>query len=277
MPELPEVETVVRGVRPKLVGRRIRSVPLASPLMVASPRSFAKRLCGHQVLAMDRVGKWMFVRLSSTDTLVLHLGMTGHLEVTAATAALVPHTHLRLELDDGAEQLRFSDPRRFGEIVLYRPEEWQARFGDDKLGPDALAIKPRQLAQRLAKTRRNLKSALMDQRVVAGVGNIYADEILFAARLAPSARADSLSDDQARTLHRQMGRILRRSIAANGTTIRDYVTSQGAPGEFQSRLMVYGRADLPCKNCSTRIELIRTIVSGRATYWCPRCQKNGSV
>lgn len=274
MPELPEVETVVRDVRPHVVGGRILRVRHASPLMIASPRQFASRLKGETILALDRVGKWMFLRLAGGDTLVLHLGMTGRLAVQEPNAVVAPHTHLRIQFDDGGRELRFCDPRRFGEVVLYRPEEWERRFGDGRLGPDALRITAKQLSAAFAKSNRNLKSVLLDQRVVAGVGNIYADEILYAARLAPSTRARDLNPDQIQRLRRCMRAILERSIAANGTTIRDYVTGQGVPGEFQNRLAVYGRADQPCKNCSTRIELIRTIVSGRSTYWCPRCQSN---
>lgn len=269
MPELPEVETVVRGIRPKLVGRTICHVK-SSRLMIRPKRHFHTRLTGQTVQALDRHGKWMFLRLGNGETLVMHLGMTGVLSVEATTAPVALHTHLRLGLDDGKEEMRFCDPRRFGELVLCTAAEWHARF--QQLGPDALQITPKQLHRVFEKTSRNLKAVLLDQRSVAGIGNIYADEVLHAAGLAPTTRGNEVSRQEAERLVRCIRRILKRSISANGTTIRNYVTGEGVPGEFQARLRVYGRANQPCKTCSASIVLSRDIVSGRATYWCPNCQ-----
>lgn len=234
--------------------------------------SFKKALAGESLARLERHGKWMFFRLSGGNTLVIHLGMTGRLGVFAADEALLPHTHLRLALDDGSQELRFVDPRRFGELCLYSPDRWSERFGPKKLGPDALKITQRQYHEILATTERRLKAILLDQRSVAGIGNIYADEILFAARINPSRRGCELANAEVASLHQATGAVLRQAIRHNGTSIRDYVTGEGVPGEFQEFLRVYGRAELPCRVCSTPIQRTRTIVSGRSTHWCPICQ-----
>ena len=273
MPELPEVETVVRAIRPRTVGRVIRGVPHASPLMARTDTGrFAERLRGRRIERLDRHGKWMFFHLSDEAVFVAHLGMTGRLGIAERDAESAPHTHLRLRLGDGAEELRFSDARRFGELWVYRPDAWYRRFGPHRLGPDALRITTGDLAKRLRLARRRLKAVLLDQRAVAGIGNIYADEVLFESSLNPARSANRLRPEESARLHHAVGSVLRRAIRCNGTSIRDYVTAEGVPGEFQERLNVYGRADLPCKKCSTRIELTRTVVTGRATYWCPVCQ-----
>jgi formamidopyrimidine-DNA glycosylase len=273
MPELPEVETVVRQLRPELVGRAIRRVVHVSALMAKSELGpFESLLPRRQIERLERHGKWMFLRLSDGNTLVVHLGMTGRLGIVGARTRPLPHTHLRLALDDGARELRFSDPRRFGELLLVGPATFAEQFGLGRLGPDATRITRRQLAEIFAGTRRCLKAVLLDQRSLAGIGNIYADEILFEAGLYPGRLGRDLASSDIERVHRAMGRVLRRAIRHNGTSIRDYVTGNGVPGEFQNYLNVYGRADQPCKKCSTAIELIRTVVRGRATFWCPACQ-----
>lgn len=273
MPELPEVETVVRQIRPATLGRAIERVVYAARSMARSELgSFSQALTGATIERIDRHGKWMFLRLGGERTLVVHLGMTGRLGVVPAAAPIARHTHLRLLLSDSTE-LRFSDARRFGELWLVGPEQFAERFGPDRLGPDALAVSLRQLRAGLSRTRRALKAALLDQRLVAGIGNIYADEILFSARLHPATIACRLEATEVSRLRRVMNSVLRRAIRYNGTSIRDYVTAQGAPGEFQQRLCVYGRVDRPCKVCATPIQLTRKVVSGRATYWCPTCQR----
>lgn len=273
MPELPEVETIVRRIRPRVVGREVVRVVHASNKMARSTvGSFRRGLAGRRFVAMDRHGKWMFLGLDDANTLVVHLGMTGRLSLADADDPSAPHTHLRLLLSIGRQELRFSDSRRFGELYLCNATERKTRFGPTHLGPDALAIRPRDLAHRLTHTRRSIKAALLDQRVVAGVGNIYADEILFAAAIAPMTPAWRAVQPSGAPLLKAVRDVLNAAIRHNGTTIRDYVTADGVPGQFQQRLAVYGRDKQPCRRCATAIELSRTIVSGRATYWCPRCQ-----
>lgn len=274
MPELPEVETVVRGLRPLLEGRRILDVRHASTIMARSAHGrFDELLPRRTILRLDRHGKWMFFRLSDGQTLVIHLGMTGRLAVTPSDQAAVPHTHLRLSLEgDPIEELRFVDPRRFGEILVCDGTAMEERFGAHRLGPEALRVNVRQWRKVLDSSKRVLKAVLLDQRAIAGIGNIYADEILFDCGIYPGRRALSLKDEERARLARSVRRVLRRAIEGHGTTIRDYVTAHGVPGEFQNRLNVYGRANQPCKRCKERIELHRGIVTGRATYFCPRCQ-----
>jgi formamidopyrimidine-DNA glycosylase len=236
---------------------------------------FERSLRGVSIERIDRQGKWMFFRLSADRTLVIHLGMTGHLSVDPAPASIEPHTHFRLLLEPGNEELRFIDPRRFGELLLLCPTEMAGRFGPDKLGPDALEVSAEHMGAELSRTKRTIKSVLLDQRVVAGIGNIYADEILFATGIHPAARADRLSGDGVDRLVSATRQVLRAAIRAGGSTIRDYVDATGRPGEFQNRHFVYGREGEPCRRCPEKIRLDRTVVSGRSTHFCPGCQTFG--
>lgn len=273
MPELPEVETVVRDVRPQTVGRTISKVVHASAKMSDQPRrELARGLEGERILALDRHGKWMFFRLPRSMTLVVHLGMTGRLAIYAADAPRLPHTHVRLALEDGRFELRFCDPRRFGEFGLYDRSRFSARFGAGKLGPDARFVTKSQLSQALGRSGRNLKAALLDQKTVAGLGNIYVDEALFRARLSPRRRGRDLSGPELARLTAAIRSVLRQAIDRHGSSIRDFLVGEGTPGEYHHYLQVYGRGNQPCKKCSTAIELDRRIVSGRASHFCPRCQ-----
>ena len=278
MPELPEVETVVRDVRPLATGRRIAAVAHASPLMAVSVREpFETELPGRTLEALRRHGKWMFFDLSGApagDVLVVHLGMTGRLSVVDADEPVTRHTHLRLALDGGGE-LRFADPRRFGELLLYDADRMHRRFGPHALGPDALTVRLPALRTRLAGSRRRIKAALLDQKTVAGIGNIYADEALFAARVHPAEPAGTVVGERLRKLAAEIRKVLRRSLAHHGTSVRDYVTGRGVPGEFQNHLKVYGRGGQPCRRCEAELVLDRTILNGRATVYCPVCQEPG--
>ncbi|QDU59486.1 Formamidopyrimidine-DNA glycosylase [Planctomycetes bacterium Pan216] len=272
MPELPEVETVVRQIRPKTLGRQILSVRKASASMADCPfGTFRKHLPGQTIERLDRHGKWMFFRLSDGNTLVIHLGMTGRLGIAHHGEPPAKHTHLRLDLGV-EEELRFSDPRRFGELCLYDSSTMHERFGPHRLGPDSTTITPKAWETAIRKSRRPIKAILLDQRAVAGLGNIYVDEILFDGQVAPARLGVTITTEEAKRLHRSMRLVLGRALKHQGTSIRDYVTGQGVPGDFQRYLRVYGRANQPCKNCSAPIELTRTVVSGRATHWCPICQ-----
>lgn len=271
MPELPEVETVVRGLRPGVVGRRVAGVITDASGMVQAPRQFRQKLTGQRFERIDRHGKWMFFRLSDGPTLVLHLGMTGRLEVVERRLPLMAHTHLRVRLDDGRE-LRFVDPRRFGTIRFCEADEFTREFGPTRLGPEATRVALGYMEQVLRGTERRIKAVLLDQRRIAGIGNIYADEILYAARVHPARPGRSLYPDEIDAIHRAIKRVLARAIRHQGTSIRDYVTAHGVPGAFQKRLAVYGRAGLACKSCPVGVELSREIIPGRATHFCPACQ-----
>jgi len=275
MPELPEVETVVRGLRPLLEGRTIAKCTHASRLMIDGDSAlFVKRLSGRRCLRIDRQGKWIFCRLDDGQTLAIHLGMTGRLSVEPIDREILPHTHLRLCLAGDGDELRFRDPRRFGEIVLLAHDSLDERFGPDRLGPDALSVKTSHLVACMESTARAVKAVLLDQRTLAGVGNIYADEALYEAKLHPGRPGRQLTKAEIQRLATAVRAVLKRAIQSGGSTIRDYVDASGEPGSFQNQHRVYGREGKPCKRCRSPIELDRSIVSGRSTHWCRVCQAN---
>lgn len=293
MPELPEVETLRRSLEPRLVGRRIvRATLHRRDVLVlpgdpeggfsraragARPVRFRARdlLAGARVTGLVRRGKQLGVvgRVDPGDqpALCVHLGMSGRLLWAPAGArpALVDHVHASWRLDDGS-RLVFRDPRRFGGLWAFASvgELERARWG--RLGPDALGVTARALAGALAGSRRAIKGALLDQGVVAGVGNIYADEALFAAAIDPRREAGSLDPDQTQALARQLRRVLRRAVRARGSTLRDYVDAEGRAGAFQLSHAVYGRAGQACRSCGGVLE--SGLVAQRTTVWCPACQ-----
>jgi formamidopyrimidine-DNA glycosylase len=272
VPELPEVETVVRDLRAGLVGRRISSVRVGSlALRRHWQRKWGSQLIGRRVGEVRRRGKWIVVVLDRGLHLVLHLGMTGQLIVVAAGEPLANHTHVVLDLDGGRRQLRFRDIRRFGSATLF-PERTRLDqfFQDVGLGPEPFDLDLRYWRQRLSATRRNLKAVLLDQRVVAGVGNIYADESLYEARLHPARSGLEITPGEASRLRRAIVKVLKRAIDKRGSSIRDYVGGSGLRGEYQEEFRVYGQDGKPCPRCHTPIERMR--LAGRSTHFCPRCQ-----
>jgi formamidopyrimidine-DNA glycosylase len=273
VPELPEVETTVRDLRPLIAGRRIRSVAV-SPHALRRPWSpqWERLLVGRRIRAVGRRGKWIILDLDRDLALVFHLGMTGRLTAVSADETQLPHTHIVLALDGGRQQLRFTDIRRFGSASLFAgPETLQRFFAESGLGPEPFDLAPEYWQRRLTATDRCLKAALLDQRVVAGVGNIYADEALFEARLHPARIASTLTRGEAGRLRRAIVTVLNRAINLRGTTIRNYVGGSGLKGLYQEKKRVYGRTGQSCVHCGTSIERIR--LAGRSTHFCPRCQK----
>jgi formamidopyrimidine-DNA glycosylase len=265
MPELPEVHTVVQTLAPRVVGRMVLRVVHARADMI-TPTGFdlAAALTGRKVTDLLRRGKRIVFHLDDANAFFIHLGMTGRLSVAPATAPLEIHTHLILDLSEN-QQLRFRDPRRLGEI------RWLGcTLGDDSMGPEPLAMRTSHLAARLARTGRAIKNALMDQSVVAGLGNIYVDESLFAAGIHPLTPADTLSKEQIAALSRSIKKVLRRAIRHRGSTLRDYVDADGVAGGFQRLHRVYDRKGKPCPACKTPID--RLVLGGRSTHFCPRCQ-----
>jgi formamidopyrimidine-DNA glycosylase len=272
VPELPEVETITRDLRPLLVGRRIVAVRRTTTVALRRPwdEKWAGRLAGQTVTAIRRRGKWIILHLESAGFLVVHLGMTGQLVVTAADVEQAPHTHLVFDLDDG-RQLRFRDTRRFGSATLFEDDaEVEAFFVANGLGPEPEDLAPKAWRAALDGTERSIKAVLMDQSVVAGVGNIYADEALFQARLHPARRACDLSSAEADRLRKAIVTVLHTAIERRGSTIRDYVGGSGLAGGYQDEFRVYGRTDEPCPRCKTPIVCIR--LAGRSSHYCPRCQ-----
>jgi formamidopyrimidine-DNA glycosylase len=273
VPELPEVETVVRDLRPLLVGRRIASVQVSrKKLRRRWSASWGPRLTGRQVAEIQRRGKWILVVLEEGLHLVIHLGMTGQLLVKPAQEPLAAHTHLVFALDQGEQQLRFRDVRRFGSATLFPDLEGVEHFFQQAaLGPEPFDLDPGYWKQCLTATRRCLKAVLLDQRVVAGVGNIYADEALFEARLHPARPGQALTAGEANRLRRAIATVLGRAIEKRGSSIRNYLGGSGLKGQYQEEFRAYGRTGQPCSRCRTPIQQIR--LAGRSTHFCPQCQR----
>lgn len=275
MPELPEVETVVRDLRPKLIDRRLVTVKRGSKHSLRRPwdSAWSAAIAGRRIAAVQRRGKWILVELDDEAILVFHLGMTGQLTVVPAAAPRADHTHLIFTLDDGEGELRFRDVRRFGSVTLIADRAaLEEFFVGVKLGPEPFAVAAKYWRDRLRGTKRCLKAVLLDQSVAAGIGNIYADESLFQARLHPARTACDLDDAEADRLRRAVAAVLRRAIERRGSSIRDYVGGSGLQGEYQNEFRVYGRTGEPCSRCGTAIECRR--LAGRSSHFCPKCQKN---
>jgi formamidopyrimidine-DNA glycosylase len=273
MPELPEVESVRRQLEPALVGRCFERVSIDDPRLVRpyEPAEVAAELEGEHVAAVERRGKYLVVRFESGRVLLIHLRMTGSL-LSAANGSLPddPHRRAVVNLDDGSD-VAYHDVRRFGTWLLLEPGEAEpylaARVGDEPL--DALFTAAR-LGERLAGRRSSLKAALLDQRTLAGMGNIYVDEALWRARLNPLRPASGLDRNELRRLHRGIRAALEHGLARQGSTLRDYRLPDGSGGSMQDEFRVYGRRDEPCDRCGTLIA--RTQVAGRTTWFCPTCQ-----
>ncbi len=270
MPELPEVEHLARDLAPRILGMTIRDIRCHFPAVVdPDPECFGEALRGRRIEGLHRHGKYLFLMLDRDMFLALHLRMTGQFLIVPQAESADKHTHLELLLADRKWKIVFRDVRKFGRLELL--DGSPARFIEKKkLGADALGISARQLYQLFQKTSRGIKAALLDQRILAGLGNIYTDEILFRERISPLRKASSLDLDQVASLRRTIRAVLRSAIRRRGTTISDYVDAGGQRGSFQNSLLVYSRAGLPCPRCGTSI--IKSRVAGRGTYSCPNCQ-----
>lgn len=270
MPELPEVETTRRGVAPHVVGRRIaRLAVYDSRLRWPVPSDLGRRLIGRTVDGVDRRSKYLLFRLG-TDTLLVHLGMTGSLRVFREAPARRPHDHVDIVLDDGTV-LRYNDPRRFG-ALLWVPAPAEAHPLLASLGPEPFdAAFDADYLWRGTRTRTAaIKLALMDNGLVVGVGNIYANESLFRAGIRPTRPARRVSRARLASLVDAVRAVLAEAIAKGGSTLRDYVDARGEPGYFQLDYFVYGRDGEPCRVCGTPIRMRR--IGARASFYCPRCQ-----
>jgi formamidopyrimidine-DNA glycosylase len=274
MPELPEVETVARDLRGAVLGRRIDEVQLLRPDVVKTPPAevFTSVLKGQRVVGVDRRGKYLLLGLDGGDELMVHLGMTGHLLVCDADAPLPKHTHLRARLDDSRE-LRFDDVRRFGRIAygsraLLEESRVLPPLGLEPLSDD---FSVPEFERIMRSTTRSIKAALLDQTRVAGLGNIYIDEACFLAGVRPTRRCNRLTRAQRHALHAAIQTVLAGAIRNRGSSIDDYRDVWNARGTNQERLMVYGRGGQPCLRCGALLK--RTVVAGRTTVYCARCQR----
>lgn len=271
MPELPEVETTRRGLAPHAKKRRIVELAVYEPrLRWPVPPELPRAVAGRRIEQVGRRAKYLLLKLES-GTLLLHLGMSGNLRAVPAATPRLKHDHFDLVLDSGMA-LRFNDPRRFGSLLYTAGDPRQHLLLKD-LAPEPLAKTfDADYLWRITRGRRvALKQLLMNSRLVVGVGNIYASEALFRARLKPQRRAASLTRAEAARLVRAVRTVLKLAIRAGGTTLRDYLGADGAPGYFRQRLYVYERKGRPCRRCGTPV---RGLTQGqRSTYYCPRCQQ----
>ncbi len=268
MPELPEVETVRRQLEGALVGRKIKRVECSRPsyFFVTSPARLRGGLEGKTVRALARHGKAMVAHLSDESRLLLHLGMTGQL--VAGPLEQDGHVHLILHLPK-RKVISFRDVRKFGKVEWIPAGKSSRRL--DKLGPDALSLSPEVLVEALRGRKVAIKSALLNQELLAGVGNIYADEALFSAKIRPTRAAGRLSRKEVEVLAREIRELLERAVSQGGSTINDYLKPDGELGGFQDFHRVYGKTGEPCVHCRTA--LIRKVIGGRSTHYCPTCQR----
>jgi formamidopyrimidine-DNA glycosylase len=286
MPELPEVETVRRGLEPVLDGARLAQVEARRPdLRFPLPPRFVKRLTGARVEALSRRAKYLLWRLDTGETLIVHLGMTGRFEIAGADRSRPgvfrqaasyedKHAHVLFQTDRG-DRVTFFDARRFGYMDLVSTAEldqsrWLAGLGPEPLGNGFNAA---HLAQAFEGKVQNVKATLLDQRIVAGLGNIYVCEVLHRARISPSTPAGRISMRRLETLAAAVRQVLEEAIAAGGSTLRDYARADGELGYFQHSFQVYGREDEPCLTPGCRGVVRRKVQAGRSTFFCPVCQK----
>ena len=282
MPELPEVETIARGVHARVRGDRIAEAWFGShrePFKTPPARQ-AKSLEGRAILAVHRTGKHIVCELgparggvagrqdlAPSAQWIVHLGMTGRLLVTDSDAPVAPHTHARLSLDSGRE-LRFVDPRRFGRLEF---RNLAAEEGFAGPGAEPLTIEAAEFGVLFKGRRLSIKAALLNQSLLAGVGNIYADESLFRAGIRPGKSAGRLTKAELERLRIALRAVLEHAIELGGSSVSDYVDAEGAPGFFQLEHCVYRRTGQPCRHCGTEIK--RIVIAGRSTHYCPRCQR----
>jgi formamidopyrimidine-DNA glycosylase len=278
VPELPEVETIRLKLEPHLVGRRFDRVEITDSRLVRpfEPLAVAAELEGERVEALERRGKYLIVRFESGRALLIHLRMTGSLR-HAKRGSLAEDSHRRavVNLDDGSD-VAYRDVRRFGTWLLLEPGELEPYLGQ-KVGREPLerSFTAKHLGERLRNRRAPLKAALLDQRTVAGLGNIYVDEALWRARLHPLRPAETLDAEEVAQVTRAIKETLRAGISRQGASLRDYAIPDGGRGRMQDRFRVYGRAGRPCTRCGTPIDKIRA--GGRGTWYCPSCQRLESV
>jgi formamidopyrimidine-DNA glycosylase len=271
MPELPEVETIAAGLRARIAGREIAEMRISLPkLLRATTPADLRALEGAAVTAVRRRGKILILECGER-ALLFHLKMTGRFLWVGRDAPADAHTHLVIAFAGSDEELRFHDVRKFGFLRCVAKEGINACDEIRPLGPDPIEIDRPSFEARLSGRRGRLKSLLLNQRFLAGIGNIYADEMLFAARLHPRTAAERLRPEERRRLWASMRAVLRRAVAAGGSSIRDYRGVGGEVGDFQTRHRVYGRSGQPCRRCGASVR--RIVLGGRSTFFCPVCQR----
>jgi formamidopyrimidine-DNA glycosylase len=275
MPELPEVETVARGLQASVAGRRIVSVTLRKTDFIDDPMLLERELPGRTIERIERYGKFMLLHLAARQNsdspvpqaLLVHLGMTGNLMPSFAAQPFEKHTHTAFLLDDGRE-LRYIDARRFGRMAFLSGETLAAEL--ERFGADPLEVSPKEFAERIRTSKARIKAMLLDQSVLRGVGNIYADESLWRAKIHPAKSGARLAPEETEILRKALQAILLKAIAMRGSSISDFMDTDGLPGDYQRHHRAYGREGKKCYRCGTPIR--RMIVAGRSSFFCPTCQ-----
>lgn len=274
MPELPEVETIVRTLSPKLTGLTFTGAEIFLPKIIRAPQKtndFTNALAGRKIEHVGRRGKYLLFTLSEDFSLLFHLRMTGSLVYCRADQPEAKHTHVIMALDNG-DVLRYADIRQFGGIWLLSQDGLKQLSGYKELGVEPLdeTFTVNYLRRILKAQRRRIKPLLLDQTLIAGLGNIYADEVLHKAKINPEALVSSLNQRAVSKLYKSIRSVLQEGIDNRGTTISDYIDGEGQPGNYQNKLSVYGREGQPCNNCGTAI--VRKKIGGRSSFFCPSCQ-----
>lgn len=271
MPELPEVETIVRNLQKKLPGLEIAEViVLLKKCIQGSSANFQKALRGKKISQVERRGKNIILHLQNNQAVIIHLRMTGSLRFLPPETPMDKHTHLLFSFQNYPWQLRFIDQRQFGRWHLEAKGQKGELKSLKKLGPEPLQINKEEFLEMMMGKRRMIKALLLDQTFLAGIGNIYADEVLFRSGIHPRQRTEILDRKKIAKLFFNLQNLLQEAIRRGGTSVRTYVDAQGSPGGFQKFLLVYGREGEKCRKCGTFI--IREKIAGRSTYYCPRCQ-----
>jgi formamidopyrimidine-DNA glycosylase len=272
MPELPEVETIAKGLKKVLVGKKIEDVKVVFPgIIKEDSKSFRRHVVQTKVIGVRRRGKFILIDLSNGKTILLHLGMTGSCLFLRRSNPLDKHDHLTVALCRSQKELRYNDQRKFGRIKSFSTSNQESISDLRGLGPEPLEVSANDFVDLLRKRKGRIKPALLNQHIVAGLGNIYADESLFEARIHPLQRIDKISPRKLKVLHQAIQKILKRAIRAGGSSIENYCNINGEIGSFQLRHKVYGREGLLCKSCKAKIKRIK--ISQRSSHFCPRCQK----
>jgi len=274
MPELPEVETIVRGLNESILNKSFNHIKIHTPVIFApSSEIVYNKLLKSTITELFRQGKYIFIKTKRNEEscwLMIHLRMTGQLMLTNADSVIDKHTHIELFFPDYNQKLIYRDIRKFGrwQILENTPQEYLAIH---KVAPDALTIDFAPFYTKISKRKGHIKALLLDQSLVAGIGNIYADEILFRSQIQPAAEGQNLSQKQYKIIYQNMQSVLAEAVLKGGTSFSDYVNSFGQKGQFQLELMVYQRDKQPCRKCGNLIS--KTKIAGRGTHFCPVCQQ----
>ena len=272
MPEMPEVETVRRTLLPLIKGKTIKEVTVWYPkIITGDAKEFKRQLVGKKITTIDRYAKYLLIRLSGNLTVVSHLRMEGKYRLVKINTKKDKHDHVQIVFSDNSA-LRYNDVRKFGRMQLIKTGTEKEKTGISKLGaePNSAAFTVSYLQNGLVRKKKNIKNTLLDQSVVAGLGNIYVDEVLWETKIHPLSQANTIPAEKVAQLHDNINSLIELAIAERGTTIHTYLDANGKTGGFQKMLQVYGHKGEPCVRCGTPLEKIK--VNGRGTTFCPKCQ-----